>query len=232
MSFYNNSGYGFGGKVKFFAVFAVGLMIAGCASKTTEVKEFSGFLSSYSNLQKGLASDGAVALGWTSPDLANRTYTKVMIDPIVIYPAPEPGPQIRSEVLTNMLTYLNKAVRDRIGKNHEIVNAPGEGVLRVRAAITGVKTSAEELAVYEYVPIAMVLAGASTAAGVRDQVIEVFFEAETTDSLSGERLATRIRKGYGENLSSSSDQVEIANVRPVLDAVAKSAALYMDQLLK
>ena len=209
-------------------------MLVGCTSKTTKKEEYSGFLSDYSQLEKGSGVDDeeAVVLKWISPVLAERKYTKVMLDPVVIYPAPQPGPQLRSEVLTSMLAYLNKAARQAVGKEYEIVSEPASDVVRIRAAITGVKTSAEDLAAYEYIPIALALASVSTATGARDQMVEIFLEAELSDSLSGERLAAAVRKGFGEPIESAQDQVELENVRPVLDGWAQSAVRLLDVTIK
>jgi Protein of unknown function (DUF3313) len=219
-------------KIEFAAIFGLGLAISGCASKTAEVEEYSGFLSDYSILQEGKGVDGAVIIGWRSPDMENRNYTKVMIDPVVIYPAPKPTSQIRTEVLTNMLIYMNKKLREEVGKTHEIVSAPGKDVLRVRAAITGTKTTTEALSVYEYVPIALVFSAATTATGTRSQAVEILLEAEVTDSLSGELLSAAIRKGFGDTVSNTSEQVELGNIRPVLDQWVAALDRYLDRELK
>ena len=224
-------------KLRFLFVMLFCVTVAACTSKTEtpEKKQFSGFLSDYSQLEKVAAfpdQPGSPVLRWKSPTLSDHNYTKVMIDPIVIYPAPQPGPQLRSEVLSNIRLYLNQAVRDEVGKDFEVVDEPGKDVIRMRAAITGVETSAEDLAAYEYIPIALVLAGAQKAAGTRDQILEIFVEAELSDSLSGERLGAAVRKGYGEPLEGEKDQVELEDARPVLDGWAQSARRFLSDALK
>lgn len=219
-------------KSEFLAVIALCFMVIGCASKTTKVEQYSGFLSDYSQLEKRAGVDGGVVLSWVSPVLTERKYTKVMIDPVVIYPAPRPGPQLRSEVLTSILVYLNKAIRQEVGKTYEIVSEPGRDVVRIRAAITGIRTPLEDLAVYEYVPIALAFAGVSSATGKRDEAVEVFVEAEMSDSLSSERLAAAVRKGFGESVEDRDDQVELENVRPVLDGWAQATVRLLDLTIK
>jgi len=218
--------------MKFVFVVGLGLAISGCASKTANVKEYSGFLGNYSLLKEQNSIDGVLVLGWSNPTMANRKYTKVMIDPVVIYPAPKPTSQIRPEVLTKILIYLNKKMRDEAGKTHELVSAPGRDVLRIRAAITGVKTTTEALAVYEYIPLALVLSAATTATGLRAQDVEILLEAEATDSLSGELLGAAVRKGIGTDVSNSSEQVEVENVRAVLDEWAAALNKYLDFAMK
>lgn len=179
-------------------------------------------------------SEGAAAssLRWISPILAERSYPKVMLDPVVLYPAPQPGPQMRSEVLASIRDYLNKAIRQEVGKKYEIVSEPARDVVRIRSAITGVKADPKDLAAYEYIPIALVFAGASTATGARDRTVEIFAEAEMFDSLSGESLAAGVRKGIGEPVKSKTDQVELENVRPVLDGWAQAFVQFLDATIK
>jgi hypothetical protein len=219
-------------KYGFLAVIALSFVMAGCASKTAKVEQYSGFLSDYTKLVKGPGVGGGEVLSWISPVLVERKYTKVMLDSVIIYPAPEPGPQIRSEMLTSMLVYLNKAVKEEVGKKYEIVTEPGKGVVRMRAAVTTIETTLEDLAFYEYVPIALALAGASSAAGIRSQAVEILVEAELTDSLSGERVAAAIRKGFGDSVGGRRHQVEVENVRPVLDGWAKSLVKVLDVSMK
>ena len=216
----------------FFVVCSIYLV--GCSSsETTEEEEFSGFLSDYSQLEKGRSLDGqAVVLKWVSPMLPFRQYTKVMIDPVVIYPTPQPGPQLRAEVLKSMLAYINKAVEQEVSRDYEVVTQPGPDVVRLRSAITGVKTKAEDLEAYEYIPIAFALASVQTATGTRDEVVEIFLEAELLDSSTSERLAAAVKKGFGKPVESSSDQVELENVRPVLDGWARSAVTLLDTTIK
>jgi hypothetical protein len=220
-------------KLVFFVISVFFIMLVGCTSKTVKKEEYSGFLSDYSQLEKGSAvDDEAVVLKWISPVLAGRKYTKVMLDPVVLYPAPQPGSQIRSDVLTSMLVYLNKEITQEIGKKYEIVSEPAKDVVRFRPAITGVKTNPEDLAVYEYIPIGLALASVSTATGMRNEMVQLFAEAEITDSLSGERLAAAVRKGFGKPIKGKKDQVELENVRPVLDGWAQAMVKILDITIK
>ncbi|MGF1759873.1 DUF3313 domain-containing protein [Photobacterium sagamiensis] len=222
-------------KMKFLSVMFFCVMVAACTSKTVEKEKYSGFLSDYSQLEKVTVSSGEASipvLGWKSPTLTEHNYSKIMIDPIVLYPAPQPGEQISSEVLTSINAYLNNAVREEVGKKYEIVDKPGKDVIHLRAAITGVTATPEDLAAYEYIPVTFVLAEASTAAGKRDEMVQLFSEAEFSDSLSGERLAAGVRKGFGKPLESQKDQVELEHVRPLLDDLAQTVVHFLDATLK
>ena len=49
-------------------VVGTGLLLAGCASKTTQPSQYSGFLSDYSQLQPATSASGAPVLRWVSAD--------------------------------------------------------------------------------------------------------------------------------------------------------------------
>lgn len=210
-------------------------LLSACATKVVKEEEYSGFLNDYTKLKKvNVLSDDVVfpTLRWINPVLATRDYHKIMLDPVVIYPAARPGPQLRLELLTRMLAYLNKELQREVGKKYVIVKTPGRGVARIRAAITGVRTNPQQLAVYEYVPIALVLAGVSTATGMRDESVEIFAEMEMFDSLSQEDLAMGVRKGFGEPIEGKNEYVEFENVRPVLDSWVQALVKFLDATMK
>jgi len=219
-------------RLRTFFVLASCIVMTACASKTTKEEEFSGFLSDYSQLEKSVSIDETPVRKWISPELKEHNYTKIMLDPVVIYPAPQPTPQLSSEVITSIRTYLNQELRHEIGKNYEIVDEPAEDVIRLRTAITGVKTTPEDLAVYEYIPVGLVLAGVSTATGSRDEMVQIYVEAELSDSLSGEKLAAGVKKGFGETIEGSDDQVELDNAIPVLNGWVQSSLGFLNTTVK
>jgi len=203
-----------------------------CASTITKDEVFSGVLSDYSQLEESVGFDETPVRKWISPELKERNYSKIMLDPVVIYPSPQPCPQLSSEVLTSMRVYLNQELRHEVGNKYEIVDEPAKDVLRVRTAITGIKTTPEDLATYDYIPVGLVLAGVSTATGSRDEMMEIYVEAELSDRLSGEKLAVAVKKGFGETIDGSDDQVELDNAIPVLNGWIQSSIGFLDATIK
>jgi len=102
-----------------------------------------------------------------------------------------------------------------------LANGPGPGVIVVRPAITAVSTSNEGLKPYEVIPIALIAAGVNTAAGGRDQDVDVGVEAAFLDGASQKVLAQVVRKGAGQELENDTQKLTLNDVKPVLDGWAK-----------
>jgi hypothetical protein len=153
------------------------LMIACASSKVTTESRYSGFLDDYSQLQEIELGTGGVGLIWTDSDIADRGYTKAILEPIVIYPAPKRDSDEAKAFIEEVTVYMDVAIQTAVGESIIITDNPGPNTVRVRFALTGVEISSEGLSSYEYVPVAMLFVGAKTAAGARSQVVEVFFRS-------------------------------------------------------
>jgi hypothetical protein len=206
------------------------MLVSGCASKTVKEEQFSGYLGKqyYTSMKEIKLPSGVVSWNWTAPDFyspeTNKKYfdqPKMLIDLVVWHPAPKPGPQVKSDVLAEIALYFNENLIKEIEETTDaiIVDKPGPGVLRLSPALTGVEVPIENMKVYEAVPVAAVFAVGSVAAGTRDQIVEVYFEAKGTDSLSGEMQIALVRKGIGTKttLEGKRDTLEIKHARPILD---------------
>ena len=200
------------------------LILAACAtSKVTEEDKYSGFLDDYSQLMEKEMANGGVGLIWVDPDIAERGYTKALLEPVVIYPEPKRDSDEAKALIKEVTTYMNAAIQGEVGQILIITDNPGPNTVRVRFALTGVDISSKNLASYEYVPVALIFAGAKSAAGKRAQVVEVFFEAEMQDSVSGEVLGRAVRKGFGQSLQNKSSELTKEHMYPQLDLWAEDA---------
>jgi hypothetical protein len=210
------------------------LLIAGCASsKTVPKSEFSGYLGDYSLLKPAKDSSGHEVLRWLSPKLKPNAYSKMILDPIVFYPAPKATQQVSQKTLDQIASYLNKAANKQVGKAIKLTNKPGPGVLRLRIAITGAATENEALKGYEYIPIALIVAGVSTATGERDREAYIVLESELLDSQTGERLGMSVRKDIAKKLlKNDKQQLTLADVKPMLDDLALQAHNFVEHTIK
>jgi hypothetical protein len=199
------------------------LLLAACTSSTASKDNYSGFLSDYSQLSKVKLSNGTKVMRWVSPTLQNKKYSKIYIDPIVVYPAPKNTSQVDAKLVNDSATYLEQAFRQQLSSVVQVVDDPSEmNTVRMRAAITSVETPTEGLKVYEVIPIALIVAGATTAAGARDRIVEVYLEVELTDINSGEVLARAVKKGISEEtLENNKSKASMDNIKPTLDAWVK-----------
>lgn len=206
------------------------LALAGCASTQVPPDQYSGFLKDYSRLAPAQSASGAPVMRWIAPQAQLRQYRQVYIEPSQFYPRPQPTAVISAQTLQSITRYYDTALKRELGKHLTIANGPGPNTLVVRPAITAVSTQAEGLKPYEIVPIALVAAAVNTAAGGRDQSVEIATEAAFLDADSNAVLAQVVRKGAGEPLENDTSQLTLEHVKPVLDGWASDLRLAYEKL--
>ena len=216
-----------------FALLLVTTIISGCGTKeTATTSEYSGFIGDYEGLEATRDEVGDDVLRWKSSDIEPGTYKKLMVDPIVFYPEPKPTPQVSAELLMKIGEYANEVLLREVGKVVPLVDQPGPDVLRMRVAITGISTHAEGLKAYEYIPIAAVVASASTAAGTRDREAALVAETELVDSMTGKRVFIEVWKKKAKNLlENDSQQLTLEDVRDIIDAGGEVTRLMIENLV-
>jgi len=207
-------------------------LLFGCASTKPDQTKYSGWMQDYSNLAAYETPSGATAMRWVSPELKPGQYKAIMLDKVTYYPEPKTSQQVSMQTLAEIPGYLRQKAEQEIGTALPVVSKPGPGVLRMRAAITAVDTPVESLKAYEVVPIALIFAGATTAAGTRDHDTVVYLETEISDSQSGKILGKVVRKGFGKSLENKQSQLTLTDTRPVLDTWAKEAAIFIKSSVK
>ena len=187
----------------------------------------SGFLGGeamYARQQEVVLRDGMKAQRWIAPDLRYMNYRKVLIDEVMLYPKPEPGPQVSAGTLDEMGIYTTGILRERMASSIGLADGPGEGVLRIQAAITGFEVKTEGMKRREILPVAAALGLLSTATGTRDRKVYVYLEARLVDSRTGELMGTSMRRIQGEDLEGKKDQLTLDDMRKSLDEAAADAA--------
>ncbi|MDX5372281.1 MAG: DUF3313 domain-containing protein [Pseudomonadaceae bacterium] len=205
---------------------AAGLLLAGCASKTTQPSQYSGFLGDYSQLQPATSASGAPVLRWVSADYKASNYGSVYIEKPVFYPAPTPSAQVSQATLDQVANYLHQSMRRELQSRMTVVDQPNADSLVLRSAITAVNVSTEGLKPYEVIPIALVLAAANTAAGTRDKNTEIYVELEALDARTSQPMVRVVRKGHGLELENDSEQLSLNTLKPALDVWARDARAF------
>ena len=199
-------------------------LLTACSSTSKDVEkkekaDYSGFLSDYSRLQPSTSPSGSPVMRWISPDLSKGHYTKVYLEPPVLYlgKGQQPTKQVSRETMDQIVAYFGNAQREILQRKGALASAPGPNTLRVRSAITSVRAREEGLKPYEYIPVALVFAEASKAAGKRDEDVTVYVEGEASDSQTGELLAEFARMDKGPELPNEQTQLTLKDVQPLLD---------------
>ncbi len=167
---------------------------------------------------------------WIDPDIKLSEYSQVYIEPSQFYPQPQPTAVISAQTLQSITRYFDAALKRELGKDLPLAAALGPNTIVVRPAITAVSTSTEGLKPYEVIPIALVAAAVNTAAGGRDQTVEIATEAAFLDGASKRILAQVVRKGSGKSLEDDTTQLTLEDVKPVLDGWAADLRLSYEKL--
>ncbi|MGV6393516.1 DUF3313 domain-containing protein [Pseudomonas caspiana] len=206
------------------------LGLAACASSQVDPSQYSGFLKDYSLLKPAESPSGAPVMRWVDPDLKPDKYTQVYIEPSQFYPKPQPTQVISVQTLLSITRYFDSALKRELGKNMNLAQGPGPNTLIMRPAITAVSTRTEGLKPYEVIPIALVAAAVNTAAGGRDQSVEIATEAAFLDAQTNKVLAQVVRKGSGTALENEKTQLTLDDVKPVLDGWANDLRMSYEKL--
>jgi hypothetical protein len=190
------------------------LLAAGCSSETFSQ---SGYLPDYSMLKVEDAPAGGDRMFWVSPDFTPANYKALILDPMVFYPEPKPGPQVSAETLDSIRNYMDSTMREALGSSVQLTSTPGPGVARLGLAITAVGTETDDMEVYQFIPIALVITGAmALAEGGLPQEPKIAVELQVVDSSTRKPLLYLVRAGTGEHL----DTAKVEGIRPVaLDAL-------------
>jgi hypothetical protein len=192
------------------------VLMVGCASKTMSPEEYSGYLSDYSKLVKVDTASGGETLRWVSDKVAAQSYHSVILDKTILYPKPQATAQVSDTLLRQFTWTVDKALASSVSGSYKIVTKPGEGVLRIKPAITGVVHSMEGIQPLEILPAAMVIGLGKAALGTRDRDVSVFLEVAVMDSQTDELLATVVRKDEGTQLENDEEQLTIVHLEEMI----------------
>ena len=174
------------------------ILLAGCAAQQLRSYETSGFLNSYAGFKPG--GEGQPNLVYLNPGRDFRPYNKLLIDHVVVYFNPESKNKgVDPAQLVELTRYFHQALVNALKDRYLIVERPGEGVLRIRTAITDVEPgSPVGGAVSTIVPVGATVSIIKKATtGSNMAVGRASMEIELADSLSGARLAAAIDRREG-----------------------------------
>jgi len=171
------------------------LVLAACAAtEQAREPEPSGFLTGKFYAGK----EGQPLLVYVKPDAQWRRYDKILIDPVTIWC--ESGlVDVPPEEAQALADQLETSLRRELAKDYTLVERPGPGVMRLRAAITEAKGARRVLNVASTVgPTMRLLSSAKRlATGTHAFVGHAGIEGELLDSMTNERLAAAIDRRAG-----------------------------------
>ncbi len=208
------------------------LGVAGCATEPKkEPLKFSGFLSDYSGLRPD--PDGTAAWIYRKPHRNLKPYTKLMIDPLVIWYHPESEYKgINSAEIWRLALAFHERTAKALEGGYTVVDRPGPGVLRVRAALTDVVVRRPGLtAPGPIVPLLgdLVIISSETVSHTNLFVGEAAIEAELLDSQSGERLGAYVERRESSKSYATDQPTAFGPILEIFDFWAKKLRRRLDQ---
>jgi hypothetical protein len=182
----------------------------------------SGFLADYSRLEPDPDYPGSKL--WVNPQAQIGSYEAIMIDPVVVHLSPgliENGARPNAELLNEVLAYLHDSLVREFAKQMKILDKPGDGVVRYKAAITGITAEGGiGGSPVNYLPAVFVL---RTATGQNTAKAHIYMEASYTDSVTGAPVGEVIQAATGDKVKDNAG-ITLGDLKEVLDKWAVKAA--------
>ena len=187
----------------------------------------SGFLGDYSDLEPH--PDGKDMLVYRKSEGVLGPYDQFLIDPVLIYFHPEAkGVGVDPAKLAELATFFRQAVIEELGKGgYQVLEKPGPGVARVRAAITDVNVSTTGA------NVATKAAGMAAGIGFLIPNVDVggaSIEVEILDSQSNERLVAVVDAERGRRFFNLKGMKKVGDAKKAFKGWAKEFRQRLDRV--
>ncbi len=211
-------------------IFCVVLSFHGCATKTGSL-DFSGFLGNYTGLRP--SPDDSGAWSYRKPGVNFKGYTKIILDPLVIWPHPDSAyGGLDSLTVWKLALGFQNSMSQALAGGYVIVKEPGPGVLRLRAALTDVMLEHPKLASPgPLLPLAndILIMASEKISGMNALEGEAAIEAELLDAESQERLVAYVEKRVSSKVLLTQDKDSLGPVLEIFDYWAKKLRQRLDE---
>ena len=208
------------------------VILAGCAETRRVLQEHrldkSGFLGHdlYKKLTAGDETQLEAAFRWRDEQVAMKQYTKILIDPVILYRQPQDaGGGYSNEEAQILLNYLHTRTVEEISKYVTVVEKPTTGAMRLHVALTDYEQTWVAMDMISTLhPVGRVIAEATGLAVEKPSFVGgAQIEYKLIDSVSGKTLAAGIdRRVGGKTLGKGFSRW--ADVRGAMDYWAVQAA--------
>lgn len=191
------------------SAFVLVAVLAACA-QTSEVPQSalplaSGFIDDYSRLQPNAARPGSLIYVKRPGVLSG--YDKLMIDPVTVWISSDAEyGGVDPERLAVLSNYFHDAFVKAVAPNYQVVDRPGPGVLRVRAALTRIRPVRPPApTIGAHTGATFVQAKLLASASSESPLYEATMEAELLDAVTNERLAAVVERRKGDRVTDALD---------------------------
>jgi hypothetical protein len=214
-------------KVMTFGIVSICLLLAS-AGPAVSGEQYSGFLENYPAFEAD--SDRKGALIYKKPGTELKAYTKIMIDPIEIWYAPDSKYKgIKPDDLKTLADTFLAAIVEELEPDYPVVSKPGPGVLGIRLAITNVYAKKKKRGLLGYTPIGFVATTAKNlAVGPGISLVDATIEVEMLDSQTNERLGALIDRQSASPEKKKKEKTSWEEIEKTLKFYAKRFRSRMD----
>jgi Protein of unknown function (DUF3313) len=205
-------------------VMLVGMM-AGCAVTQKESVERvgpSGFLGDTSLLTPG--DKEQASLRYVNPGAPWTTYNKVLLEPVTFWG--DDKTKISAKDQQMLCNFLQEQLYQQLGTKYQMVNEPGEGVMRLQVALVDAESATPVLrTVSMVIPQARLLSSLKyLATGTYPFIGGAEAEAKMTDSVTGQLLGMWVDKRVGGGSIKTAAQWEWGDAENAMKEWATMAA--------
>ncbi len=144
-------------------------------------------------------------MSYKNPTKSLKGYDKFMVDPIMVHFAPNAkGIAVDPFKVQQVADYFHRELWQALSIRYQVVDTPGPGVLRLRAAITDTKTTVPIMNIHPGTKLlGLGLGGAS-------------MEGEGVDSQTGERVLAVVDSPRGGRLTIEEGMYELGHAKYVM----------------
>ncbi len=179
-------------------------------AKDVKTKDFSGLMQNYENL---VYVEDRNAFLFTNEE-KRGTYQAIVLGDVTVYGA---NVEKNNEMATQASEYMREGLLAMLREEGVLAEEAGPGVATLSIAITGAEKSVESMKPYDVVPVRAVFRGAKAATGNLKSFIDVMFEGEAVDSVSGARIMAIVTRDYADADKKSGDEFTFDDLVPTLD---------------
>ncbi len=202
---------------------ALVLALVGTAAvnaQEVKTKDFSGWMQSYENL---VYIEDRNAWLFTNEE-RRGTYKAIMMGDVSVYGS---NVEENSDIARQASDYMRDGMIQMFKDEGVYAAEPGPDVVKLSIAITGAEKAVESMKPRDVIPVAAVFRGAKAATGNLKTYIDVMFEGEAVDSISGDQVMAIVTRDYGDTDKKSGDDFAFEDLVPTLD---RWLAQYRDTL--
>ncbi len=192
---------------------ALVLALVGTAAvnaQEVKTKDFSGWMQSYENL---VYIEDRNAWLFTNEE-RRGTYKAIMMGDVSVYGS---NVEENSDIARQASDYMRDGMIQMFKDEGVYAAEPGPDVVKLSIAITGAEKAVESMKPRDVIPVAAVFRGAKAATGNLKTYIDVMFEGEAVDSISGDQVMAIVTRDYGDTDKKSGDDFAFEDLIPTLD---------------